>query len=145
MATYVAAQAMSGVQARAVHAGVNQVYSIYSLTATLSAGDVIQMCKLPDGARVHDVVFAFNVNPGANADEYNVGTRATPTALIQSATCSANVMFRLNQAGNIGRQFTVSDDAANRFTMIEVTPTTFAGTGTKSGALMLSITYSVDQ
>lgn len=145
MATYIAAQAMSGIQPRTIVAGVNSVYSIYSLTATLSAGDIIQMCKLPNNARVHEVLFGFNVNPSANADAYCVGTRADASCLIASATCSANLIFRINQAGGIGKKFTVSDDATNRYTMIEVTPTTLAGTGTKSGALSLTILYSLDQ
>lgn len=145
MATYISSQAMSGIQARAVHAGVNSVYSIYSLTATLSAGDIIQMCKLPNNARVLDVNLMTNVNPGANADTYCVGTRADATCLVSSATLSKNLSFRINQATGLGKVFTVSDDAVNRYSMIEISVPAFAGTGTKSGAISLNILYTIDQ
>ncbi len=144
MATLISSLAASGIQPRALHAGLNNVHAVYSLTATLSAGDIIQMCKLPDGARIVDVKFGFNVNPSANADAYCVGTRTDNTALIASATCSANLIFEA-KLGAIGTVFDVSDDAAVSYTMIEITPTTLAGTGTKSGAVSLNITYTLDQ
>ena len=144
MATLIAAQAQSGIMPRALHAGVNAVHAVYSLSATLSAGDIIQMCKLPDGARIVDVKFGSNVNLGANADVYSVGTRANPTALITSATCSAGLIFEPTLL-QIGSVLDVSDDAAIQYSMIEVAVSTFAGTGTTSGAVSLNILYQLDQ
>ena len=48
MSTLVGSQAASGVQPRAIHAGVNSVYGDYDLAATLGVGDVVQLVKLPD-------------------------------------------------------------------------------------------------
>lgn len=146
MATMIASQAQSGIQPRALHAGVNSVYAIYSLTATLSAGDIIQMCKLPDRARVVDAILASDVNLAPNATALlNLGNRDDHDCLIASATISAHVMFRLNVAGAIGKQFDVSDDATTRYTMIEIAISDFTGTGTKSGAISLNLTYQIDQ
>ena len=47
---------------RAVHAGVNSITEDYTLTDTLSDGDIIEMVKIPDGATVLDVIVTM---PGA--------------------------------------------------------------------------------
>lgn len=144
MATLVASMAASGIQPRQVHAGVNSVCSTYSLTATLSAGDIIQMCKLPDGARIVGVTLGTNVNPGA-ACNFNVGVRADHDQFIASATVSANVMFRINAAAGLGAVLDVSDAAATKYSMVEITVSDATGTGTKSGAISLIVQYQLDQ
>lgn len=150
MATLVAAQAAAGIQPRAIHAGVNSVYSVYSLTATLSAGDIIQMCKLPDRARIIDVQLSVNVGLGA-AGKLNVGTRSDHDQLIASASVVTALRVFTPATGNtitpnaIGLQYDISDDATTRYTMIEVKASDFTGTGTKSGAIALMIQYQLDQ
>lgn len=144
MATLVASAALSGVQPRAVHAGVNSVYSVYSLTATLSAGDIIQMCKLPDGARVVNTSLISNVNPFAMAGVFNLGTRTDTDQFIMSATVSANLRFNLNNGDGHGAVLDVSDDASPNYTMVELEVS--AGvTGTKSGSISTIIQYVLDQ
>ena len=144
MATLVGSQAASGIQPRQVHTGVNSVCSTYSLTATLSAGDIIQMCKLPDGARIVGVTLGTNINPG-DACLFNVGVRGDHDQFIASATCSANVIFRGNVATGLGAVLDVSDDAATRYSMVEIKVSDATGTGTKSGAISLVVQYQLDQ
>lgn len=52
MATYTSDKAGSTIPARMVHAGVVAEVASYNSTATLSVGDVIQMVKVQQGARL---------------------------------------------------------------------------------------------
>ena len=54
--TLLSTQVASGVQPREVHVGVNYAFATYSLTATLSLTAVIHMVKIPDRARVLEVL-----------------------------------------------------------------------------------------
>lgn len=144
MATLIASQAKSGVSPKAVHAGVNAVRSVYSLTATLAAADIIQMCKLPDGARIVDVQLGHEVAIGV-AGKLNVGIRADHDGLIASASvATANRVWGVDAAG-LGKRYDISDDASVRFTMVEIKASDFTGTGTKSGAISLVVSYTVDE
>lgn len=150
MATLIATQAASGIQPRSIHAGVQSVYSVYSLTATLSSGDVIQMCKLPDNARVVDYFFETGALLGT-ACKLNVGSRANPDALIASATTSVAIRVKPSDAtfaasGGIGTVFDVSGTATTvtPYTMMEVTVSDGAGS-TSTGWMALTVCYSVDQ
>lgn len=145
MATLVASQAQSGIQPRAVHAGVNSVYSVYSLSATLSAGDIIQMCKLPDGARIVEVALTTTVNPLAAAVPYNVGTSGDVDKYIINATLSASLVFRLNATAGFGAVEDVSDDASTKYTVVQIEVGGSTTTGTKSGSISLLVQYQLDQ
>lgn len=145
MATLVASMAASGVQPRAVHAGVNSVYAIYSLSASISGGDIIQMCKLPDGARVVSVTLTSPVNISGTSGILNVGTRDDTDRFIASATLSANLVFRINNAAGLGWLNDISDAAAVRNTMVEITVGGASATTTTSGSIALIVEYQMDQ
>lgn len=141
MATLIASQAKAGVQPREIHVGVNSVYAVYSLTATLSAGDIIQMCKLPDGARIVNVKLA---PAGYLGDaKLNVGTRANHDQFIASATVSGANVQGIN--AGLGDVLDISDAATTRYTMVEVQVSDDASSsGTNGGALTLLVEYDVD-
>jgi hypothetical protein len=144
MSTLVGSLAKSGVQPRFLHAGVNSQFSVYSLTATLSAGDIIQMMKLPDGARVIDAILSTAVRPG-EAGTLNVGDRADHDRLIASADASAVIAAQhINTAIGVGHQYDISDAASPRYTMIEIKASDFTGSGTNSGAISLAVMYQLD-
>jgi hypothetical protein len=146
MATLIASQAGAGVQPRGVHAGVNAVFAVYSVTATLTAADVIQMCKLPDGARVIDAILSSPSKVGGSDGKINVGSRDDPDELIASADASAVLSGQhINTTGGVGLVYDVSDDASVKYTMIEAVIAEATGSGTKSGAISLMITYHMDQ
>jgi hypothetical protein len=147
MATLVAAQAKSGITPRAIHAGVNSVYAVYSLTATLADADVVQMCKLPDGARITG--FTFQTTPAlGTAAELNLGTRSNHDLLVASATCAAAQVIGPDSGfaavGGIGTQLDVSDAATTKYTMVEVTVSGAAG-ATNTGSIAVTIDYQLDQ
>lgn len=144
MATLAASQAASGVAPRAIHAGVNSVYAVYSLTATLSAGDIIQMCKLPDNARI--VRTSLGVSGYLGDLKLNVGTRSDPDAFIASATATAAVLHRENVATGPGTVLDISDDASTRYTMIEIAVSDSASSsGSNAGSIRLVVEYQLDQ
>lgn len=78
MATVLANQATAGVQPKALRVGVVSIVSTFSLNASLSTGDVIQMLKVPVNARIVDgyLVYASNgqgsltVGDGIDTDRY---------------------------------------------------------------------------
>jgi hypothetical protein len=90
MATKTANQASAGVQPKALRVGVASIVATYSLDASLSNGDVVQMLKVPVNARVIDLylVYASNgqgslrVGDGVDTDRYisDVATSSGLTA-----------------------------------------------------------------
>lgn len=142
--TIIAKMALSGIQPRELHAGLNTVLSIYSLSRTLSASDKIYMCKIPDGARITDIKLTSNVNLFADAGILNVGTPDSAARFIASVTPSQNLVFTINVADGLGYLNDISDAAETRYTYIQVSCST-AKTGTTSGAISLLVQYMMDQ
>lgn len=141
ISTLIATGAASGILPREIHAGVNAVCSVYSLTATLTVGDIIQICKLPDGARVLEVIVA---NDGDVFDgKMNIGTRADHDKFMASLTFQATTV-RANRG--LGTTLDVSDAATTRHTMIEakISDSTSAS-GSNAGSLHFCVLYSMDQ
>ena len=147
MATLVGSQAESGVQPRAIHAGVNSVYGDYDLAATLGVGDVIQLCKIPDGARITGYTLQTTEALGTSV-ELNLGTRTDPDLLVASATCAASQVIGPDSAfaavGGIGSVLDRSDADTVKYTMIEVVAAAAAG-ATSTGNVAVTINYTLDQ
>lgn len=139
--TAIATGAASGIIPREIHAGVNSVFSVYSLTATLTVGDIIQICKLPDGARIVDVI--VNNNGDVFDGKMNVGTRADHDQFIASQTFQATTI-RANRG--LGAVLDVSDAATTRYTTIEakISDSTSAS-GSNAGSLQFTVLYTMDQ
>jgi len=136
----VASAAVSGTPVRMIHAGVNAVYSEYTITATLSNGDVIDICFLPDNARV----LALSVtNAGDMWDgKINIGTAADHDALMQSLTFQATTIH----AQSVGTVMDVSDAATTRYTLLKAKMSdTTTASGSNAGTLRFVVMYSVDQ
>lgn len=141
MATLKANKAQAGVQPRSVHAGTNSIKFVYSVTATLSAGDVIQACKVPHGAIIDSIryvrtgagQFTANVGDGGDADRFDV-----------SATLVADTVILADAAAGIGYQYDISDDAVDQFDTIDFTVTTVT-TGTAAGVLSGVVQYHMDE
>lgn len=79
MATIASSKVASTVQPKGLHVGLVAVTCTYSLGASLSAGDVIQMIKVPAGATVVDLKLSStgltstgsaNVGDGISAARY---------------------------------------------------------------------------
>jgi hypothetical protein len=147
MSTLVGSQAESGVQPRAIHAGVNSVYGDYDLAATLGVGDVVQLVKIPDGARI--VGYTLQTTEALGTDlELNLGTRDNPDLLVASASCAASQIIGPDSAfsavGGIGTVLDRSDADTTKYTMIEAVIAEAAG-ATSTGNIAVTINYTLDQ
>ena len=144
MGTFTATKAKAGAQARFVSAGMNTAYSEYTATATLSAGDVIQMVKVPKGAIVHNLVVTTNVlqagstgsaaillvGDGVDTNRYFDEVSASGVAVIKSG---------LEIAANHGYEYTAADT-------IDITFADASGSSVATAAAVfrMSAMYSVD-
>jgi len=103
MGTLTANKAGSGIQRRFLDTGTVTVVAEYTSSATLSAGDVIQMFKIPKGARVTalkvgvDEAISIAVGDGVNTARY----MATATA--------ATVIVGLETADSMAYEYTADD------------------------------------
>ena len=133
-------------QPRLVHAGTNTVKNTYSLTASLSAGDVLQLVKIPHGAIIDNIVFV-NTVPGDY--HFTLGDGDDPNRFMVSATMTADagVLFMhdyANGAEGYGYQYDLSDDASPQYDTIDMVASTVT-TGTAAGAITLIVQYHCDE
>lgn len=143
----VASAAKSGTIPRMVHAGVNAVYTEYTITATLSDGDVVDLCFLPDGARV------IQVNMHHKGDiwdgKVNIGTAADHDFIIASSTFQTSRVlngYGANVSAGAGVVVDVSDDAATRYATIKAKfSDAVSASGSNAGTLKFYILYHMDQ
>lgn len=140
MATYQADLALSGVMPRALHAGVQMAYATYTTASgTLSVGDIIQMLKLPDGAKIVDGWGRWSTIAGSTVAQINFGTRASSVGLLASGTAGNAQLVHFTGA-LMGTTQTVTDGATNRYIMVEalVGGASLTGTGTISVECMVA-------
>ena len=137
----VASAAVSGTIPRAIHAGVNAVYSEYTVTATLSNGDIIDICFLPDGARIID---AKVTNIGDIFDgKMNIGTATDHDAVMASLTFQATT---IHANAGVGTVLDVSDDATTRYTTLKAKISdSVTASGSNAGTLKFVVLYHLDQ
>jgi hypothetical protein len=133
MATLTASAAASGVQPIAEN-GVNAIRSTYTLAANLSAGDVIQMAKLPAGARVLGGNVSVNI-PGQGATGITVGDGGDADRYVLSATATSSLV-NFN-ALTMDYSYSVSDT-------IDITIDTVAS-ATAVGSISLAVWYTANQ
>lgn len=123
------------------HYNVNGVTSRvvdYTLNAvSLSAGDVIQMCKVPPGARIIDLTISFDLLGAAGVSSYTLtgigdGNDADRYMLSQSVVTSAVV--RMSVPGGFGYSYSAEDT-------IDVTIGTVTSGTAATGTVRLSLTY----
>jgi hypothetical protein len=97
MATKTSTRVSAGTQPRVLRVGVVCDTAVYSLAASLSTGDVIQMIRVPQNGRVLDVYVkyasdgegSFTVGDGVDTDRYISDTNV-------SAGATGQVLARLN-------------------------------------------------
>lgn len=98
MATLKATRALAGVPARTLHAGAIVETSRYTASATVSNGDVVQMVKVPAGARVVDLTYGCSVagtvaiGDGLDTNRY----RATASIAVSTVLSGVSAIAGLN-------------------------------------------------
>jgi len=143
MAILKASAAKAGANARQVHAGAQSRKFVYSVTASLSAGDIIQLCKVPHGAIVDGITL---VRTGSGQFTGTVGDGNDDDRYFGSSTLVANTVFSdaaMLYTG-VGYQYDISDNAAEQFDTIDLTVDTVL-TATAAGVITGIVRYHCDE
>lgn len=138
MATITASGAQSIVPAKLNVNGDITVVRDYVLTGNpaLSTGDVIQMVKVPNGAKMLNMAFITDALSGGNYT-VTIGDGNSATRYSGSlSTGSTSSTTRLTNAGLFGYSYSTEDT-------IDIVIGT-ATTATASGTLRLMVTYTMD-
>lgn len=136
MATITATAAASNVPAKyAINRNITRVVQ-YAFTAAQSAGDVVQMLRVPSGAVITDLVLWTDAFAGGNIT-VTVGDGNSTTRYIGSASSSSSLAaaLRISQTG-FGYSYSAEDT-------IDISITTVT-TATAAGVVKLGVTYTND-
>lgn len=133
MGTYTSNKTSSGIQPRAVHAGVNSVVGVYSASAAITAASVIQMVKIPKGAviletRIHG--YAGAVSQGLSVGDGNTAARFNAT----SSASAASPVLR----NTLGLGYTYTADDTIDITVVDLTSASAIGT------ITMAVDYLMD-
>lgn len=139
MATKQSVEVARGDGPRDIHAGLQTAYGYYTAGGvTLSAGDVIQMVKVPNGAViVHRAIsgvagaaaVGLNIGDGGDGDRYG------------HVTLSATAHYHIgNAAAGHGYQYSLSDDATVRYDTVDLTIDSVSS-ATATCSIVLTVTY----
>jgi hypothetical protein len=132
----VTSTAVQNWQPKAVHAGLNTVYA--KALVTVTAGSIVQMLKIPDGAVIVD---GWAQSP-ADAFKLSVGDGGDPDRFISTAQSSAAVeLHRFDEPLGMGYKYSVSDDAIVKYDTIDI----LVGSASCTGTLELCVTYYMNK
>lgn len=146
MATKLADKAKAGAQPRQVHAGGVTVKAKYVLSddaEALSAGDVIQMVKVPHGAVIDDMT-VFMGSVGDHKVVVTIGDGGSATRFFGSASLSLTIGAAITMSDGFGYQYDISDDAANQYDTIDITIGTVTSS-TVTGTITMILQYHCDE
>jgi len=134
MATLTANAAQAVAPTKAIHVGVNSVQGSYDLSASLSAGDVIRMVKVPAGAKV--IGGHVNLNAGAaNTLTVTVGDGNDPNRYLDSTSAPQTDVVQFAPA-TLDYSYSAADT-------VDITITAVSG-ATATGSLKLTLLYQMD-
>lgn len=143
MATKFSTQVTSNEDPKSVHAGVNSRYGRFALSASLSAGDVIQMVKVPTGARIIDGWLKAQLT-SANTVTIEMGDSDDTDRFVSAASASDNTtIIRFTNVAGFGHKYSISDDNATKFETIDVNVTAVTSS-TATGTLEMYVKYAMD-
>lgn len=143
MGTFTGSRAKSGVSTRFLHEGAIIEYSEYTATATLSAGDVIEMVKVPKGARLADLVVMHNALMAASTGSaaiLTVGDGVITNRYMDEISASTSGVQRGIQVNSgVGYEYT-ADDTID----IKYTDAGTSAVATSAAVFRMIATYFVD-
>ncbi len=132
----VTSTAVTNWQPRTVYAGLNTVYA--KALVTVTAGSIVQMVKVPDGAVIVD---GWAQSP-ADAFKLSVGDGGDPDRFISTAQSSAAVeLHRFDEPLGMGFKVSVTDAAIQKWDTIDI----LVGSASCTGTLELCVTYYMDK
>lgn len=132
MATLTASKAAGGIQPKGLRVGLVAVTMAYSVTASLSAGDVIQMVKVPMNA----TPIYVGVSGGSGACVVKVGDGVSTGRYM--ATRSASIAMAMQTISSAYVPYAYSTDDTIDILVSAVS------TGVASGAFNLIAIFSMD-
>ena len=106
MATFTASKCAAGIQPRGLSVGLIAVTSIYSLTTSLSAGDVIQMVKVPKGATP---VYVALTGASTSVGSVKVGDGVSTARYVTNYGVSANAVQGAINTAYVPYTYSVDD------------------------------------
>jgi hypothetical protein len=133
MATYSASKVATTVQSRA-GIDITSVTSSYTIAVALVTSDVIQMCKIPAGATVQEVIFSGSASVGATAS-LSVGDGADTDRFITATSYAAAALTRTNAHTGHGYLYTTEDT-------IDVAAVSIV-TGTTATVVTITVIYTM--
>lgn len=133
MATKTASKAAAGIQPKGLSVGLVAVTSIYSLTSSNSAGDVIQMVKVPKGATP---VYVSLTGAGTGVGSVNVGDGVSAARYISAYLNSAASAMTVINTNYTPYTYSVDDT-------IDVTVSAVS-IGTVAGAFVMTAVFAMD-
>jgi hypothetical protein len=122
MAIKTATKAQTGVQPKGTSVGLYAWASSYTATASLSAGDVIQMCKIPQ----RNTVIFLAVSGGSGTGSINVGDGVSPARYISGLSMTTTTAYTVINTQYV--PYSYSTDDTIDITVSAVTTGTAAGT-----------------
>lgn len=122
MATFTASAAQSFAPAVYRENGVVARVITYTAGAAASVGDIIQMCKIPNGAVVNTVIVA--VSQSAGATTVNIGDGNDTSAFGASVVLSGAAAFASAMTyRGLGRSYSAEDTIDLQVAVISAAPT----------------------
>lgn len=139
MATLTATAAASTSQAQFHVTGPVWRTVEYSLNGlTLSAGDVIQMCKVPSGARIIDMVLTVDGTGAAGVQSYTIGSMGDGNAAgryLGTLSVVTSLVQRLALVGGFGYSYSAEDT-------IDITIGTITSGTAATATVRLTLAYT---
>lgn len=136
MATLTATAAEANIPAKyAVNGTITRVVQ-YAPTAALSAGDIIQMVRVPSGAVITDVGYAWSLSAGVITAM--IGDGDNKSAYAAATVFSADAIARANSTvfAGFGRSYSATDTVDIEVTAVSAAPGT--------AKIRMHIAYTLD-
>lgn len=133
--TKYAAKVASTVTARS-EIGVNAITGTYEWAEALEVNDIVQMVKVPKGAKIIDVILGTDDLDTATGNTLSVGDGTTADRFITASTVSqAGGIVRMSNIGGMGYVYTADDTIDIKVIAV--------GTSATSGTMVLTVLYEV--
>lgn len=133
MATKTASKCAAGVQPKGLSVGLVAVTSVYSLTSSNSAGDVIQMVKVPKGATP---IYVAVSGAGTGVGSVNVGDGVSANRYINNYLNSATSVTQAINTNYTPYTYSVDDTIDITVSAVSV--------GTVAGAFVVTAIFAMD-
>ncbi len=95
MATILGTKAAAGIQPKGLRVGTVCVATTYSMAASLSVGDVIQMIKVPAGATVVSLTLSSGSGQGVVKVGDGINTARYMTGYLNSVAAATSIITKL--------------------------------------------------